>query len=1089
MEEVETIDAVARINGTDRTCDGQYGIVDCDIGGMATKFLIDSGASLNTISDVLWIEMEKLHVQGELNLTILERSKGARVFAYAASAPLEVLARFNADIKTTVLQRPTVNADFVVIKGGKRSLLGRTTAREMNLLRMGEELNNVGGANDTDNSEPFPIAPVAPVAFDIDPLVRPTRQHFSYIPDAFVKKTNERINKMIKEDIIERVTHTPEWLSGLNVVMKGKDDFRLTLNMKRANKAIKRPYYPMPTIEGIRQRIAGSKWFAKMDLSRAFYHLLLNEEARNMTCFICDEGIFRYKRLVFGVVSAPEIFQKFMNDVLKGITGVEVYIDDILIHTRTPQELQHTTDLVKERLAQYNLTVNEEKSEYERESLTFLGHRISGEGINIDEQKVKAVMSFRKPKDIAEVRSFLGLATFLGPFISYFSDLTEPLRMVVRNPKNFIWGRRQDEAFERIKTEIINCTTTLGAFNETDQTTLFTDASTTAVGAVLTQKKMNGREVIIAFASRALRPHERRYDQTSKEAMAIVWAMQHFHHYLLGRSFKLKSDSMGAIGMLTKEDPTRTKAILRRADGWRYKIEAFDCIIEHVKGPMNIADSASRLAINEAEPVEDQEEKELGPYEIGNVEMDFEHVQWSDEFLTLDELREASTSDIEINRVKEALETDKWQTDLLGYEAVKNELHISEDLLLRSDKIVIPTRCRLKAIKLAHKGHHGMDATKRQLRMDMWWSRMDRDVEKFVAKCEPCFRIIKQNNIVPMKRTIMPTEAWEKLATDHYGPMIQWNNNHVLVLIDYHSRYMIAEAVKSTDTETTLKVMEKHFEWLGYPRILRADNGPAFRKDFDNWCRERSIKPEHSIQYDPAQNGLAESSMKTVGKAMTTAYITDGNFLTALKNAVIAHNSTPHKITGMVPETAMFNRKLRRALPVLDTNESGVTQDEAKEEDARKKLAGKKAEDLRRGAKPSGIGVGDTVVCKNLSRRKLDPLFEAVRYEVVEKSDKKLSLVNDKGELRIRSLKDVKKQSAESLSEAGESQSRINDTTDTTQGTMTAAQDDQETIQQSSTTDSGLTDGLRRSSRITRAPRNLDDYLFMIGEDLVNEKL
>lgn len=387
--------------------ENHYGNVTCDVAGITLNMIIDTGATINAITEEHW---DQLRRDPRARVEWLDPEKGRKVVAYASAAPLEVKARFMATLTTANYSRPTIDAEFYVIRNAKRSLLSKFTARELGVVLMGEEVDMVNAILPPEEkiSDPFPIAPVPEIRFDIDKSITPSKHCYVRIPEAFKEDVERRLEKMIREDIIEKVEGTPEWVSSMNVVMKGPKDFRLTLNMKKANAAIGRQYHPIPTIESIRQQVGEARYFAKLDLSQAYYHLVLDEEARNMTCFMTTKGVYRYKRLVFGVVCAPEIFQKFMEDTLQGLSGVVNFIDDVLVFADTIEELRRRTAEVMTRLGDYNLKLNLEKCEFEKKEVTFLGHSFSREGINIDERKTRAVKSFRSPKTISELRSFLG---------------------------------------------------------------------------------------------------------------------------------------------------------------------------------------------------------------------------------------------------------------------------------------------------------------------------------------------------------------------------------------------------------------------------------------------------------------------------------------------------------------------------------------------------------------------------------------------------------------------------------------------------------------------------------------------------------
>lgn len=293
--------------------------------------MIDSGSNFNTIAEQFWkSHFDQLITNGAVCIP-MQKGESIKAYAYAQTTPLEILAHIKAPITTTTLSRPTYEAEFMVVAGSQKSLLSKNTALLLNVLRMG---GNIAAIESEENKSvtKFPIAPYPEVDLDIDENVNPSRQYFYRIPLALEQKVEQKIREMLEADIIEPVKGQAEWLSGLSVVIKDAKNFRLVLNMKRVNQAIRRPYTIIPTIEDVRHSALGSTVFSKIDLTSAYFHLLLNERSRNMTCFVTRLGTFRYRRLPFGLSSAPEIFQRFMEEVLEGIEGAKAYLDDILMH-------------------------------------------------------------------------------------------------------------------------------------------------------------------------------------------------------------------------------------------------------------------------------------------------------------------------------------------------------------------------------------------------------------------------------------------------------------------------------------------------------------------------------------------------------------------------------------------------------------------------------------------------------------------------------------------------------------------------------------------------------------------------------------
>lgn len=1066
---------------------GADGSIKCTVAGVTVDMIIDSGSAFNTISEATWKSTHEAFLAGDLEFIPFTKAGTIKAFAYAQASPLTIIAHFLASVTTALISRPTVTAEFIVVKGANRSLLSRDTAITLNVLRMGGDIMALSfSAHST--LKKFPAAPYPEVDLDIDESISPSRQYYYRIPEAFEKRVSDKLDEMLATDIIEEVKdEEPRWLSGLSIVIKDSEKFRLVLNMRRVNQAIRRPYVIIPTIEDIRNSVRGSKYFSKFDLTSAFFHLVLNERSRNMTCFMTRRGTFRYKRLAFGLVSAPEIFQRFMNKVLEGIKGATAYLDDILIHAPTLEELDLITSMVRERMIAYKLSINEEKSEQSKTELTFLGHRLNKDGINIDEMKLESINSFRAPSNKQELRSFLGLAGFIAQYIVGYSALTEPLWKVLRGPNQFRWEEEQENAFNALKAKIASCTLTLGAFNPQAPVILYTDASPCALSAVLTQPRHNGAPVIISCASRTLTATERKYDQTNKEALAIVWASEHFQFYVLGRNFTLKTDSAGAIASLKKEDQSTNKCIMRRINGYKNRMEMFKVVFDQISSKDNIADAPSRLSTL---PPSEEDNPRAG-FEIATLD-NAPGVPLLPEILTEGEVRDASSLDPMSQAVAAALSSDDdWPEAIMAYRRHKEELAYGDGILSRAGRIVVPQSLRRKAIALAHEGHPGMNGTKRLLRASLWWPGMDMEVESYVRACKICFHIIKACNMVPMRRSRMPSEPWELLAMDHFGPIWELNGAHVLVLIDYHSRYMFAAEVKSTNFHLTKLFMDRIFAERGYPKRIRADNGAAYRKRFDDYCIQHGIVPEHSVPYSAFQNGLAESAMKIVGKALMVAKAQRDTFGKMLSKAILAHNSTPHSTSGLIPAEAHFGSRVRYSLPKLRELPKPRSVESAQQKDWASKLKDKARRDKVMRAKDSDISAGDKVVIINRSKTKADSTYEMEQHKVISIKHGDLTLIAPDGTQRSLHVKDVKKVPAELLEQAEADEAPEETDAGPAQPIATDMDVDEEPgvlpgISNQSEQPAQEEEPLRRSERLRRGTRR-DSFVYMLAKCLMQE--
>lgn len=486
-------------------------LVLCTVGySSPVMMLVDSGSDWNLISQDDWKKLKRERREGKVVLYGLKEKPGEFARAYAAPAPIESLRTFHAWVEACGSNKPRNFAKFHVVKGGAKSILGRNTAERMEMLWVGigverpvsRELavNMVGveERKETEAIEEFPSIPDFIFDFDIDESVQPSVKAYVNIPEAYRDKAVERLATMEAQGIIERVKTAPQWISGLSAVPKGSDDFRLVVNMVGPNRAIRRRFYKMPTLESIKARLAGARFFSKLDLTSAFHHIKLGEKSKAMTTFLGPDGMYRFCRLNFGVSSAPEGFQQKMEEILTGLTNVVCYVDDILIFAETREDLHRFTQKVLEVLKASNLTLNAGKCEFGRESLEFLGHELTAEGFGIAKKKVEDVARFRTPANSSELRSFLGLASFLAGFIKEFANISRPLWDAVAS-EQFYWGAEQENAFQKLKREISDTTVKQGFFSATDDTYLYTDASPVAVGAVLTQRSPEGKWRVIAF--------------------------------------------------------------------------------------------------------------------------------------------------------------------------------------------------------------------------------------------------------------------------------------------------------------------------------------------------------------------------------------------------------------------------------------------------------------------------------------------------------------------------------------------------------------------------------------------------------------
>lgn len=473
------------------------------------------------------------------------------------------------------------------------------------------------------------------------------------------------------------------------------------------------------------------------------------------------------------------------------------------------------------------MELNWKKCAFGVTELEFLGHRISTNGIKPSLSKVSAILSFRAPTSESEVRSFLGLANYMIKFIPNLATLSEPLRELTRNNVRFMWGSAQNDAFEAIK-KAMSSVPQLGFFDSNDRTAIMADASPIGLGAVLLQTDSSGESRVICYASKSLTDTERRYCQTEKEALGLVWSVERFRMYLYGRVFDLITDCKALEFLFT----ARSKPCAR-IERWVLRLQAFDYHVIHIPGQQNIADALSRLTT--FKPVPFDPEDELCVREIAMFAASAAALKW-------EEIEEESSKDPEIIQVIQLMR-DGNQEDLpLAYKILANELCSVGDVLMRVDRIIIPQNLRDRVLQLAHEGHPGMRLMKSHLRTNVWWPKMDQQVEKFVRLCKGCTLVSAPNPPEPMVRREFPAQPWTDIAADFLGPLP--DGQYLLVVVDYYSRFMEVCEMQSITASKTILELSTIFSRYGLPVTLRVDNGPQFSercKELVEFCDENGI--------------------------------------------------------------------------------------------------------------------------------------------------------------------------------------------------------------------------------------------------------
>src|ERR1700675_468903 len=358
-------------------------------------------------------------------------------------------------------------------------------------------------------------------------------------------------------------------------------------------------------------QLQGATVFTKIDLRTAYWQVQVKPSDRWKTAFTCRYGHFEWTVMPFGLKNAPATFVRLMDEVFQDYLDrfLIVYLDDIVVYSKSLDEHLHHLELIFSRLCEHKLYAKLERCQFMQNEIKFLGHLVSAEGICVNPDKVKAIVDWPTPKTVKDVRAFLGISGYYRKFIQNYSKVAAPLTELLKDEQRFKWGEEQQHAFDTLK----HATTSAPILILPDMLLPFkvtTDACSRAIGAVLSQNQGKGDQPI-AYLSKKLSGTEQNWPAHEQELYAVVNALKHWKYYLLGSRFDVYTDSIALKTIMTQKNLTSKQF------RWVMELQEFlPFNIIHVSGKKNIvADALSRNAyiidvnnIYEALPIDDQQE-------------------------------------------------------------------------------------------------------------------------------------------------------------------------------------------------------------------------------------------------------------------------------------------------------------------------------------------------------------------------------------------------------------------------------------------------------------------------------------------------
>lgn len=754
------------------------------------------------------------------------------------------------------------------------------------------------------------------------------------IPIPLMDEVKTELDRMEAAGVIEKINTPTDWCAPMVPVRKRSGGVRICTDLKKLNLSVKRERLMLPTIDDILYKLSGSNRFSKLDATSSFWQLALDDDSAKLTTFISPFGRYFYRRLCFGITSAPEIFQRTMQDILAGIDGVECFMDDILLHTDGQKKHDELKKKVFQRLEKRGVKLNKSKCKFDKDEIDFLGHIISGKGVRPDPSKVSAITEMPEPENTTDLRRVLGMVNYLGRFVPNLSTLMKPLNDLLNHDVEWAWTPAQSSAFTEVK-KMLSSAPTLTFFDMRKPITVSADASSYGLGGVLLQED-KGDLRPVAYCSRTLSRAEKNYAQIEKELLAATWVCEKFDRYLVGLpSFTLLTDHKPIVPLINSKElndaPVRCQRMLMRM--MRYSGKA-----EYTPGKnMTVADSLSRSPVVSTEPEEFGEEIEA---HVATIQM-----SWNATDSKLEEIRDQSQQDPEISTAIQYTRNgwpkffNNVKAEARNLYAFSGELSEVHGLLVRGNRIVIPKAMREEMLSRIHDGHLGVSKCRERAKSSIWWPSLSSEIREVVSRCDHCQRKRPAQPSEPLNPTALPERPFQMVGAD----LCDYKGHNYLVLVDYFSRYLEVAHMPNTTSETVVCKLKNIFARFGIPELLVTDNGPQFVSDrFHKFAKVWGFKHTTSSPHFPQSNGESERAVQEAKKALSQ----DDPFL-----ALLIYRSTPVSPTGASPAELALGRRLRTTLPTLPSNLNQQIYDKAKiaARDTESKLKYKQAFDRRHG--------------------------------------------------------------------------------------------------------------------------------------------
>lgn len=703
---------------------------------------------------------------------------------------------------------------------------------------------------------------------------------------------HEEVDKMLVNGIIRR--SQSGWSNPVVLVKKKDNSYRFCLDFRKLNDVTKKDAYPLPNMTAILDQLRSARYISKLDLTSAYWSIPLDEASCEKTAFaVPGRGLFEFVRMPFGLTNATASFQRLMDSIIgpELEPNVYSYLDDIIIASDTLEKHFKLLELVLKKLHLAKLRVKWEKCEFCMSEVTYLGFKVDKNGLRIDPEKTRPVVEYPAPRNVKELRRFLGMCSWYRRFVPSFAETTGPLTKLLRKQQKWEWSDAQNQAFESLKSRLVS-SPILSRPDFTQPFCVQTDASHSGLGAVLTQT-IDGKEHVISYASRTLTKPELNYSVTEKECLAVVFGCKKFRPYIEGYKVTVITDHSSLRWLNSLNNPTP------RLVRWALELQSIELEIIHRKGALHhVPDALSRIPSSSS-----AQNFPVGTINVVNSEED----PWY------------------TRKMKAVADHPERHPD---YRVVDGRLYRRRfdplDLVLQEAtepwKLVIPKNQIPDVLREVHDGaaHFGVEKTYARLANLYYFPGMWNKVNQYVRSCRSC-QEVKTPPLKPpgLMHSASSEKPWQRIYMDLMGPYPRSskNNCYILVIEDHFTKWIEVTPLRVASAN----VIADHFQRLilsryGAPEVVVTDNGTPFvNNKMQELLRSLNIVHTRTPPYHPQAN-LVERKNRDIKRLLRT--FTDSrqrNWDTQLEQFAFAVNTSVHSSTGYTPALLNFGRELTAA--------------------------------------------------------------------------------------------------------------------------------------------------------------------------------